>query len=148
MTVPKAAQLEPGAAVAGEAVAATRRGDVGVFLGAVATMMRQTVERFEDTVGRISEMVMTRSGRPDRELVVALQDFDRLQQEFAALGDVIEYFSATTGGHIAGEQFEHHGREAINAITVADLRDRMLDHLRSARLDLGVPDEGSEDVVF
>jgi len=148
MTVAKAAQLEPAAAGAGEAVAATGRGDVGVFLGAVATMMRQTVERFEDTVGRISEMVMTRSARPDRDLVVALQDFDRLQQEFAALNDVIAYFSVTASGHIAGEQWEHHGRQAIAAINVADLRDRMLDHLRGARLDLGIAEEGSNDVVF
>jgi hypothetical protein len=146
MTVAKAAQLEPAAAGAGEAAAG--RGDVGVFLGAVATMMRQTVERFEDTVGRISELVMTRSARPDRELVVALQDFDRLQQEFAALGDVIAYFSATTNGQIAGEQWEHHGRQAIAAINVADLRDRLLDHLRSARLDLGIAAEDSQDVVF
>jgi hypothetical protein len=91
---------------------------------------------------------MTRSARPDRELVVALQDFDRLQQEFAALGDVIAYFSATTNGQIAGEQWEHHGRQAIAAINVADLRDRLLDHLRSARLDLGIAAEDSQDVVF
>src|SRR5262249_52617795 len=118
------------------------------FLDAVATMMRQTVERFEDTVGRISELVVTRSERPDRNLIVALQDFDRLQQEFAALGDVIAYFSATTSGHPPAEAWaDHHGHRAIAAITVADLRDRLVRHLKGAAHDLGAAEE-SEDVVF
>ena len=146
MTGAEAAQLKPAVAGAGEAAAG--RADVGTFLGAVATMMRQTVERFEDTVGRISEMVVTRSERPDRNLIVALQDFDRLQQEFAALGDVIAYFSATTSGLPPADAWaDHHGHRAIAAITVADLRDRLLRHLKGASADLAAAEE-SEDVVF
>jgi hypothetical protein len=111
--------------------------------------MRQTVERFEETVGRISELVIAHSSRPDRDLIVALQDFDRLQQEFAALGDVVAYCSATSGAAGSVEAWaEHHGHQAITAITVADLRDRLLEHLRGASTDLGEPEEGSEDVVF
>ena len=147
MTGAEAAQLKPAVADAGEAAAAAGRADAGAFLGAVATMMRQTVERFEDTVGRISELVVTRSERPDRNLVVALQDFDRLQQEFAALGDVIAYFSATTSGHAPADAWaDHHGHRAIAAITVADLRDRLLRHLKGAAAELSA--EESEDVVF
>jgi hypothetical protein len=126
---------------------ATGRADVGMFLGAVATMMRQTVERFEETVGRISELVVTRSDRPDRNLVVALQDFDRLQQEFMALGDLIAYFSATAGDPRSGDNWaDHHGHRAIAAITVADLRDRMIRHLKGGPREL--TEEESEDVVF
>jgi len=147
MTAAEAAQLKPVVADAG-AAAAAGRADVGAFLGAVATMIRQTVERFEETVGRISEMVVTRSERPDRNLIVALQDFDRLQQEFAALGDVIAYFSATTSGHSPADAWaDHHGHRAISAITVADLRDRLLRHLKGASAELAAA-EGSEDVVF
>jgi hypothetical protein len=144
MTVAKAAQLEPAAAGAGEAAAG--RGDVGVFLGAVATMMRQTVERFEDTVGRISELVMTRSARPDRELVVALQDFDRLQQEFVALGDTLVRFAAASdeAASVRGDEFGN----VISAIAVGDLRHRLLCRLEGKDPDFGVSivsDEGTFD---
>jgi hypothetical protein len=149
MTHSEAAQLRLVAAELGEPGAMSGRADIGAVLGAVATIMRQTVERFEETVGRISELVVTRSNRPDRELVVALQDFDRLQQEFAALGDVVAYFAATASTAGSAEAWaEHHGHQAITAITVADLRDRLLDHLRGASTDLGEPEEGSQDVVF
>jgi hypothetical protein len=146
MTGAEATQRRPVVADTQDA-GALGRADVGVFLGAVATMMRQTVERFEDTVGRISELVVTRSDRPDRNLVVALQDFDRLQQEFMALGDVIAYFSATAGDTRAGDSWtDHHGHRAIAAITVADLRDRLILHLKGGPRELSA--EEAEDVVF
>jgi hypothetical protein len=147
MTGAEAAQFRHAVADAREAGAATVRADVGVFLGAVATMLRQTLERFEETHGRIAELVVTRSDRPDRNLVVALQDFDRLQQEFAALADVVAYFAATSEERAADSWADHHGHRAIAAISVADLRDRMIRHLRGATAELAVPAD-SEDVVF
>jgi hypothetical protein len=147
MTHSEAARLEPIVAQVEKSGAMSGRADMGAVLGAVATIMRQTVGRFEETVGRISELVVARTDRPDRELVVTLQDFDRLQQELAALNDVVEYFAATASAGAVDIWDEQHGHRAITAITVADLRDRLLDHLRGGP-DLGEPEEGSEDVVF
>src|SRR5262249_8920161 len=95
-----AAQLAPGAAAAAarSAASADRPGeDVAAFLDTLTVILRETLGRLEGTVGRVSEMVLTRSGPADRELIVTLQDFDRLQQEFAALVDVISHCAATSG---------------------------------------------------
>jgi hypothetical protein len=127
MMVARAAQLASGDA--DEAADGQAGDDVGAFLATVATTLRETVTRLESTVGRITETVVTRSAQVDRELVVTLQDFDRLQQEFAALGDLIAHCAATSGARSGTAWIDHHGRKAIAAISVADLKDRFLRHL-------------------
>lgn len=84
-----------------------------------------------------------RPGRADRELVVALQDFDRLQQELANLGEVLARLS------IKSEKGtdEGLGEDVMAGISIADLRDRLAHQLMILTSDL--PDaEPSEDVVF
>jgi len=130
-----------------DAAATEANDDLGVFLAAVATLLRETVGRFEATVGRVSGMVVTRTSRPDRDLVVALQDFDRLQQEFVALGDVIAHFAAAMQGGWPGEVWtDHHGHKAIAAISVSDLRERFLRHLKAVPRELASP--AFDDVEF
>jgi hypothetical protein len=120
--------------------------DVGAFLATVATTLRETVSQLESTVGRITETVVTRSAQVDRELVVMLQDFDRLQQEFAALGDLIAHCAATSGARSGTAWIDHHGRMAIAAISVADLKDRFLRHLDGPTGLAASPT--SDEVVF
>jgi hypothetical protein len=77
------------------------------------------------------------SGRPDRELVVTLQSFDRLKQEFEALGDALtRYAESTNAVPSAGEERIQLGQEVISAITVADLKDRLLYRLKEQLPDL------------
>jgi hypothetical protein len=77
------------------------------------------------------------SGRPDRELVVTLQSFDRLKQEFEALGDALtRYAESTNAIPPAGEERIQLGQEVIAAITVADLKDRLLYRLSEQLPDL------------
>ena len=150
MMAARAAQLAPGGADAEEATAADGQAgdDVGAFLATVATILRETVVRLESTVGRITETVVARSVQVDRDLVVTLQDFDRLQQEFAALGDVIAHCAATASGSWPGTAWvDHHGRKAIAAISVADLKDRFLRHLDGAPTKLAAS-QTSDEVVF
>ncbi|HTS39102.1 MAG TPA: hypothetical protein VMH84_00985 [Xanthobacteraceae bacterium] len=86
--------------------------------------------RFDETANRVTDMVMNRA-RPDRELIVALQGFDRLKQEFEALGDALtRYAESTNRLPPAGEERAQLGREVITAITVADLKDRLLRRLQ------------------
>ncbi len=62
-------------------------GELGTFLGTLATLLRETIGRFEQTTDRVSEMVIAHTGRAGLDLVRAIQDFDRLQQELGAVGD-------------------------------------------------------------
>jgi hypothetical protein len=110
--------------------------NVGAFLAVFAALLLDNVLRLEETVGRVSDLIMS-SGRPDRELVVTLQSFDRLKQEFEALGDALtRYAESTNAVPVAGEERIQLGEEVISAITVADLKDRLLYRLKEQPVDM------------
>jgi hypothetical protein len=122
--------------------------EISTFLLATAKALRETVSRFEQTTARITEKVAAQSTQADRSLIVMLQDFDRLQQEFAALAEMLD--------RVAGKPEEswlrkgggaHPAKDAIATISVADLKDRLTRHLGILRIDLGVAPMG-EEVVF
>jgi hypothetical protein len=105
-------------APAGETGAAFQD-DVRRLIAAMAIVLRETVAAFEDTVARITEMTVLRhGGNADRDLVVALQEFDKLQQEFATVSDILLRLSAPP------------------AIAIAGLRDRLARQLGNKEDDL------------
>ena len=104
--------------------------DVGSFLAVFAALLLDNVMRLDETVGRVTDLVIG-SGRPDRELVVALQGFDRLKQEFEALGDALtRYAESTNEVPASGEERAQLGHEVIAAITLHELKDRLLGRLQ------------------
>ena len=110
--------------------------NVGAFLAVFAALLLDNVLRLEETVGRVTDLIMS-SGRPDRELVVTLQSFDRLKQEFEALGDALtRYAESTNAIPPDGDERVQLGEEVISAITVADLKDRLLYRLKDQLPDL------------
>ena len=110
--------------------------NVGAFLAVFAALLLDNVLRLEETVARVTDLIMS-SGRPDRELVVTLQSFDRLKQEFEALGDALtRYAESTNAIPPDGEERIQLGEEVIGAITVADLKDRLLYRLKEQLPDL------------
>ena len=110
--------------------------NVGAFLAVFAALLLDNVLRLEETVARVTDLIMS-SGRPDRELVVTLQSFDRLKQEFEALGDALTRYAESTNAIPAdGEERIQLGEEVISAITVADLKDRLLYRLKEQLPDL------------
>ena len=110
--------------------------NVGAFLAVFAALLLDNVLRLEETVGRVTDLIMS-SGRPDRELVVTLQSFDRLKQEFEALGDALtRYAESTNAIPPDGQERVQLGQEVISAITVADLKDRLLYRLKEQLPDL------------
>jgi len=134
----------------GPAEIATRHpdDDIKTFVAAIAVVLRETVAGFEQTVSRITEITVMRPGRADRDLVVALQDFDRLQQEFATLGEVLARLPALSGENAAGEQSGSESDHPVLAsISIAGLKDRLSRHLRSMAADLSSSDT-SDEVVF
>jgi hypothetical protein len=110
--------------------------NVGAFLAVFAALLLDNVLRLEETVARVTDLIMS-SGRPDRELVVTLQSFDRLKQEFEALGDALtRYAESTNLVPPDGEERIQLGEEVISGITVADLKDRLLYRLKEQLPDL------------
>jgi hypothetical protein len=107
--------------------------DLAAFLGTLAAMLRETISKFERTSSKVTDLVVTQPGLTDRELVVALQDFDRLNQEFAAICDALARTGTSMTGtwtH-SGDDDDHPRHKVIGAISIAELRDRMLSHLSS-----------------
>ena len=104
--------------------------DVGSFLAVFAALLLDNVLRLDETVGKVTDLVIG-SGRPDRELIVTLQSFDRLKQEFEALGDTLtRYAQSTNSVPPAGAERAQLGQEVIAAITLAELKDRLLSRLQ------------------
>jgi len=129
--------------------------DVGAFLAVFAALLLDNVVRLEETVGQVTDLVMG-SGRPDREMIVTLQSFDRLKQEFEALGDALtRYAEATNATPLSGEERAQLEQNVIAAITVADLKDRLLRRLQDDLPEIIAPPLSAEvaaevgvDVVF
>jgi hypothetical protein len=113
--------------------------DVGSFLAVFAALLLDNVLRLDETVGRVTDLVIG-SGRPDKELVVTLQSFDRLKQEFEALGDALtRYAGATNSIPPEGEERAQLGQEVIAEITLAELKDRLLCRLQEDLPEMTVP---------
>jgi hypothetical protein len=129
--------------------------DVGAFLAVFAALLLDNVLRLEETVGRVTDLVMG-LGRPDREMIVTLQSFDRLKQEFEALGDALtRYAEAMNATPLGGEERAQLEQNVIAAITVADLKDRLLRRLQDDLPEVVAPQiselvaaEIDVDVVF
>jgi hypothetical protein len=116
--------------------------NVRKFLSVMATELHETILRLERTTARVTELTALRTARPDRDLVVALQDFDRLQQEFVSFADTFASAAAkppeswqqsNDDGHPAGD--------AVARIPLTDLKARIL-------RQLGTADEDFAEVVF
>jgi hypothetical protein len=121
--------------------------DVGAFLSVLAALLLDNALRLEEIAGRVTEMVMS-AGRPDREMVVTLQSFDRLKQEFEALGDALaRYAESTNALPEAGEERVDLGHRVIGAITLADLKGRLLRRLQDGLPTGPAPPISDEDAA-
>ncbi len=110
--------------------------DLAAFLNTLAVMLGETIAKFERTSSTVTDLVVTQPGQTDRELVVALQDFDRLQQEFSAIREALARTGASMTGRWAHEGDDDHPKnKVIGAISIADLRERVLQHLNSPSLE-------------
>ena len=124
------------------------RSDMGAFFAAVAALQRETVLRFEGTVGRLTGLAMNGAGATDRDLIMTLQDFDRLQQEFAALGEVLARFGTIMGNFLSSHNLSDHlDRHVIADISIGDLKERLLQHYRGEAAELE-PSTVLDEAIF
>lgn len=107
--------------------------DLAAFLAALAQTLRETISKFEQTASNVTGHIVTMPAQTDRALVVALQDFDRLTQEFTAICDALARTgNSMTGSWTCEDGGDHPKHKVIGAISVADLRNRVLDRLNGA----------------
>jgi hypothetical protein len=130
-----------------EVPASSSINEIAAFLAAVATVLHEAVTRFEDTTARITERVAGQPAR-DRELVVTLQDFDRLQQEFVALAQVLGRAAAKSGESWSrAPDGAHPAEDAIAVVSIADVKERLTRQLTFlSTLDLSIVPHGEEAV--
>ncbi len=122
--------------------------EIATFLAATAMVLRETVIQFERTAARITEGVLARPDQADRELIVTLQDFDRLQQEFASFAELLTQAAAKPSeSWLRSDDGSHPAEEAIACLSLADLKDRLMHRLRVSIMDLAIAPTGDE-VVF
>jgi len=120
--------------------------DLSALLSALSTMLGDTLSRFEAISSRVTQRVLTRGDAADHDLIVALQDFDRLQQEFSALGNVISHCATVSSSPGLTGRDVSLGQAVIADITLSDLKDRFLKHLQNTELGPVAFPDGDEKV--
>jgi hypothetical protein len=118
---------------------------LGALLFAVSTVLSDTLVRFEKISGGVTEQVLSRGSAADHDLIVALQDFDRLQQEFAALSEVIS-LCARVSSNVGGNNGDHgsFGHDAIAKVPLADVKNRLMRSFRSITTEAPAVNEEQE----
>ena len=111
--------------------------DVSAFLAVLAAMLLDNVLQLDETVGRVTDFVM--SNKPDRDTVVTLQSFDRIKQEFDA--------QAHPATPESGEERFRLGHDVISGITVADLKERLLNRLLPSEDQPLLPEVSPEEAA-
>jgi len=120
--------------------------EFATFLAATGTVLRETLTRFERTSTRISQRVTAEPRLADRALIVMLQDFDRLQQEFAMLVHVLIRAAEKSGeSWLRRDGGGHPAEDAIAKVSIAELKERLQRLLDDSTLNV-VPT--TEEVEF
>jgi hypothetical protein len=123
--------------------------EIAKFLVAMAMVLRETVMRFEETATRVTESLVTRAGEADRDLIMTLQDFDRLQQEFATLADVLVQAAAKSStSWLRTADRGHPAEDALATITIHDLKERLMRQLGISLMDWTSEPAPGDEAVF
>jgi hypothetical protein len=119
--------------------------NLGSVLLAIADVMGDTIAHFEEISSRITQIVLTTGGAAQRDLIVELQAFDRLQQEFTAFSKTFARCAAATDGlPWNADQDAQLRSNVIAGITVADLRWRLLRRFSDDRIEHLAPSPDDE----
>lgn len=123
--------------------------EVSTFLIATASALRDAVTRFEQTSAGISAYVASRPNEANRELIVTLQAFDRLNQEFVALAEVLTLAASKSSERwVRGPSGVHPAEDAIATVTISELKERLMRHLGITKVDLTMLVPTGDEVVF
>jgi len=117
-------------------------------LAALASLLRDSTGRFEETSDRIAQLVVARESGSGVDIIVALQEFDRLRQDFEAIEGILAgcaQIIERTASADANRAF----RDVIAEIPVVDFKNRLARRLAWVALQAKVGDVPlAEEVVF
>jgi len=138
-----AALVQPEIGGSGPSAQERAAGDLSALLAALSSVLAETLRRFEDLSGRVTDGILKRGQAIDHDLIIALQDFDRLQQEFAAIADVMTYCASVPPDAEIGA----FPQQALARVNLADVKIRLRDHLRTRQGEgLAAPIDDAEQV--
>lgn len=109
--------------------------EIAAFLAATASALSETVTLLEQTAERITADILNRGSDAGRDLIMTIQDFDRMQQEFALVVEILvkaalkpesSWRRSKGGGHPA--------QDIVSSISLAALKERMLRYLDASDL--------------
>jgi hypothetical protein len=106
------------------------------LLGALAVITREVAEHLETTSSGIGQELM-KTGSCSSDVMVRLQDFDRMRQQLTAVGDVLEHCNSL---------ILHAAPHNVDAI-VASVSMRQMRHRIQAALDQGRPTAVAEPEI-
>jgi len=93
-------------------------------LAALASILRDSTGRFEQTSDRIAQLVVARETGSGVDIIVALQEFDRLRQDFEAIEGILAGCALAIERPPTNEP-GHPLRDVIAEIPVVDFKTRL-----------------------
>jgi hypothetical protein len=122
--------------------------DTGTLLAVVAGLLLDNVSSLDKTVGEVTDLVVG-NGQPSREMIVTLQSFDRLKQEFEALGQALARYVEVAGKSDTREPAADVLEQRVVAdITVGDLKERFLSRLKGGMPDIVLPQISEQELAY
>jgi hypothetical protein len=121
---------------------------VGRLLAALASMLQEATSRFEETSDRIAQLVVERDTGAGPELIVALQDFDRLRQDYVSIGRLLAHYAKVMHESTAEEPC-YPLDEVLAKIPLVDFKRRLAQCLVWMSSPSTAPDgELPQEVIF
>jgi hypothetical protein len=128
--------------------AAERDPPLSTVLAVLASLLRETTSRFERTSDRVAQLALAREAGAAVELIIAMQDFDRLRQDFDCIAGALRRCAELAESE-AGEPQPALLKDIIAEIPVTEFRNRLLQCLAWTSYTAGAADAGfDQEVVF
>ena len=116
-------------------------------LAALASILRDSTGRFEETSDRITQLVVARESGSGVDIIVALQEFDRLRQDFEAIEGILAGCARVI--ERASSEPGHPLRDVIAEIPVVDFKNRLARRLAWVSQETDSADMAFvEEVIF
>ena len=117
-------------------------------LAALASILRDSTGRFEETSDRIAQLVVARETGSGVDIIVALQEFDRLRQDFEAIEGILAGCAQAIERAAANESGRPL-REVIGEIPVVDFKTRFARRLAWVSQEVNTADTAFvEEAIF
>jgi hypothetical protein len=117
-------------------------------LAALASILRDSTGRFEETSDRIAQLVVARETGTGVDIIVALQEFDRLRQDFDAIESILAGCARAIERPAPNEP-GHPLRDVIAEVPVMDFKNRLARRLAWVSQETGTTDATFvEEAIF